>query len=178
MSANPANPGEMKMLPPAAAATTGAVPVAAETGITSASVPPRQMSEMPREELEHLAEEFGIDPTRYTLRQHLVAAIHDRRQMVAAMDREAMLDVVRWGRRPVTVNASKEQVAQEIARITSMRFAGLSQRGLVVLARMRGLEARDDEPVPVLGVPGASSWRSEWSDHRGHRGQPYPRADR
>jgi hypothetical protein len=84
------------------------------------------------------------------MRQHLVAAIHDRRQMIAAMDREAMLDVVRWGRRPVTVNASKEQIAQEIARITSMRFPGLSQRGLVVLARMRGLESRDDDPVPVL----------------------------
>jgi hypothetical protein len=70
--------------------------------------------------------------------------------MIAAMDRDAMLEVVRWGRRPVTVNASKEQVAQEIVRITSMRFAGLSQRGLVVLARLRGVEARDDDPVPLL----------------------------
>ena len=85
------------------------------------------------------------------LRQDLVAAIHDRRQMIAAMDREAMLDVVRWGRRPVTVNASKEQIAQEIVRITSMRFAGLSQRGLVVLARLRGIDApATDDPVPVL----------------------------
>jgi hypothetical protein len=31
------------------------------------------------------------------------------------MDREAMLDVVKWGRRPVTFNATKEQIAQEIA---------------------------------------------------------------
>ena len=46
-----------------------------------------------------------------------------------------MLDVVRWGRRPVAVNATKEQLAQEIVRIRSMRFAGLSQRGLVVLGR-------------------------------------------
>ena len=37
-----------------------------------------------------------------------------------------------------------------IQSITSMRFAGLSQRGLVVLARLRGLEARDDDPVPSL----------------------------
>jgi hypothetical protein len=70
--------------------------------------------------------------------------------MIAAMDREAMLDVIRWGRRPVTVNATKEQIAQEIARITLMKFAGLSQRGLVVLARMRGIACPDHEPVPQL----------------------------
>src|SRR5438094_730187 len=66
------------------------------------------------------------------------------------MDRDAMLDVIKWGRRPVTSNASKEHIAQEIARIKSMRFAGLSHRGLVVLARMRGLQALDADPVPVL----------------------------
>ena len=146
--------GEMRMLP-GAPGGTAAVPVTpppnvGATGITPTTAPPRQMSEMPREELDHLAEEFGLDPTRFELRQALVAAIHDRRQMIAAMDREAMIDVVRWGRRPVTVNATKEQIAQEIVRINSMRFIGLSQRGLVVLARLRGIEARDDDPVPAL----------------------------
>lgn len=129
------------------------LPAASESAaaqLTSGQTPQRQMSEMPREELDHLAEEFGLDPSHFRHRQHLVAAIHDRRQMIAAMDREAMLDVIRWGRRPITVNASNEQIAQEIIRITSMRFAGLSQRGLVVLARMRGIEAREDDDVPVL----------------------------
>src|SRR5579864_6819041 len=112
--------------------------------------PDRQLSEVPRDELDHLAEEFGLDPTKYKTRQALVIAIHDRRQLIASLDRDAMLDVVRWGRRPVTSSASKEQIAQEIARIGSMRFAGLSQPGLVVLARLRGIDARDDDPVPVL----------------------------
>lgn len=112
--------------------------------------PPRQLSELPRDELNHLAEEFGLDSTSFRSHQALVAAIHDRRQMIATLDRDAMLDVVRWGRRPVTANATKEQIAQEIARIRSMRFAGLSQPGLVALARMRGLEAGNDDPVPVL----------------------------
>ncbi len=146
MSANPANPGEMKMLPPGTSGTSATAPA----DVTLAATPARQMSEMPREELDHLAEEFGIDPTRYPLRQDLVAAIHDRRQMIAAMDREAMLDVIRWGRRPITATAGREHIAQEIVRITSMRFAGLSQRGLVVLARLRSIEARDDDPVPLL----------------------------
>jgi hypothetical protein len=44
----------------------------------------------------------------------------------------------------------KEQLALEIARIRSMRFSGLTQRGMIVLARMRGLDVRGDEPMPVL----------------------------
>jgi hypothetical protein len=147
MAGTPVNPSDVKLLPDAAASIAASTN---DTAVTLASMPPRQMSEMPREELDHLAEEFGIDPTRFPLRQDLVTAIHQRRQTIAAMDREAMLDVVKWGRRPVAMNASKEHIAQEIVRIQSMRFAGLSQRGLVVLARLRGLAAGDDDPIPQL----------------------------
>jgi len=133
--------------PRAAGASTAAGPA---TGIVPTSGPMRQLSELPKDELNHLAEEFGLDTGDFKTRQHLVTAIHERRQIIAAMDREAMLDVIKWGRRPVAFNASKEQVAQEIVRIRSMKFAGLSQRGLVVLARMRGLTALDGDVVPVL----------------------------
>lgn len=110
----------------------------------------RQLPDLPREELEALAVELGLDPHDYRSGQYLVAAIHDRRRLIAEMDRDAMLEVVRWGRRTVMMNASREQIAHEITRIGSMRFAGLSQRGLVVLARLRGLEAGEGEPVPQL----------------------------
>ena len=144
----PSPAGEQKLLPDdrSAPPEAGDVPRA----ITAGVAPSRQLSELPRDELNHLAEEFGLDSTSYKTRQALVAAIHDRRQMIAGLDRGAMLDVVRWGRRPVTANASKEQIAQEIARIKSMRFAGLSQPGLFVLARMRGIDARPQDPVPLL----------------------------
>lgn len=112
--------------------------------------PSRQLSELPKDELEHLAEEFGIDPSVFPSRQHLVAAIHDRRQAIANMDREAMLDVIKWGRRPVGVNATQEQIAQEIARVKSMNFSGLSERGLRVLARMRGVMVEADDAVPTI----------------------------
>ncbi len=118
--------------------------------IVTAKEPPRQMSELPRDELEALAEDFGIDPTRCKTQQSLVAALHERRQLIALMDRDAMLDVVRWGRRPVTVNAGKEQIAQEITRIKSMKFSGLSHRGLIVLAMMRGIPVAESDPVPAL----------------------------
>lgn len=143
------------MLPDPAApkverATAADFPVRNEAEVIAASTPNRQLADLPKDELENLAEEFGIDPTRFKDRQGLVAAIHDRRQTIASLDRDAMLDVVRWGRRPVLMNASKEQLAQEIARIRSMRFVGLSQRGLIVLARMRGVPADDADAVPGL----------------------------
>jgi hypothetical protein len=151
MSAGSPNSTDVKLLPNAGDETaSSSVPAPTTTSIAPLSGPMRQLSELPKDELESLAEDFGIDPTRYKTRQHLVAAIHERRHLIAGMDRDAMIDVVRWGRRPVTVNASKEQVAQEISRIRSMKFSGLSHRGLIVLAALRGVLIRENDPVPVL----------------------------
>lgn len=148
MSRGTSNSAEPKLLPGVSGPTDAATPTS--RAIAAALPPPRQLSELPRDELEHLAAEYGLDTTRYATRQLLVTALHDRRQMIASFDREAMLDVIRWGRRPVTVGASKEQIAQEIARVHLMRFSGLSQRGLIVLARMRGIEVSPTDAVPEL----------------------------
>jgi hypothetical protein len=146
---NSTDPGEVKLL----GDETPAMPVVSSTPapvVLAASSPSKQLSELPKDELESLAEDFGIDPTCFKKRQDLVAAIHDRRQLIGLMERDAMIDVVRWGRRPVPINASKEQIAQEITRIRSMKFSGLSHRGLIVLAQMRGVVVRDGDEVPVL----------------------------
>jgi hypothetical protein len=147
VSTTPANPGDLKTLPGSSVSSSSGE---LSRQIVPTTQPSKQLSDLPKDELEHLAEDFGIDATRFKTPQLLVAAIHERRQAIAAMDREAMLDVVRWGRRPVSVNASKEHIAMEISRIRSMRFAGLSQRGLIVLATIRNARIRGDEPVPVL----------------------------
>src|ERR1700678_722130 len=93
------NAPDVKLLPDA----TGSPPDDARLGPASADgpvvagiSPQRQLSELPRDELQHLAEEFGLDPTRHPDLKELVVAIHDRRQMISGLDRDAMLDVVRW----------------------------------------------------------------------------------
>ncbi len=135
----------------ASAAAPSVAPAASTASVTTSAISPaRQLSELPRDELEHLAEDLGLDPTQFKSRQHIVSAIHERRQVIAGLDRDAMLDVVRWGRRPVSINATKEQLAAEISRVRSMKFDGLSQRGLVVLAVLRGVSLRGDEPVPLI----------------------------
>jgi hypothetical protein len=142
MTSHTPNSPETRLLPGKAPTETGPV----STGI----MPARQLAELPKDELEHLAEGLGLDPTEFKTRQHLVAAIHERRQVIAGLDRDAMLDIIRWGRRPVPINSTREQLAAEIARIRLMRFDGLSQRGLVVLATLRGARIRGDETVPEL----------------------------
>ena len=100
--------GEMKMLPGAAGSATPADPPRAEPpraepksadlaraetlrnvpvitpvepvpARVAGTVPTRQLSELPRDELAHLAEEYGLDPSDYKSRQHLVAALPERR---------------------------------------------------------------------------------------------------
>jgi hypothetical protein len=157
-------PDSDRSLLPALATPAGGAPVGGQAGggaggcyppegpapLAPSTPPPRQLSELPRDELEALAEDFGLDPTRFRTGPELVAAIHARRQLVAALDREAMLDVVRWGRRPVAVNVTREQLAQEIARIRSMKFSGLSRRGLFALAQLRGVAVQSGDDVPTL----------------------------
>ena len=154
MSESLPNATEMKLLSDETASAPAdapdAVDAVADGAVVAGVSPQRQLSELPTDELRHLAEEFGLDATHFTDPHDLVTAIHDRRQMISGLDRDAMLDVVRWGRRPVTANATREQIAQEIARIRIMKFAGLSQRGLLVLAWMRGIPAQETDHVPVL----------------------------
>src|SRR5258706_10797529 len=163
MSANPTGPNDRKLLPPVgeagrppapnpAGGASDAAPQAPppSTAVVVSSSAPRQLADLPRDELATLAEEFGLEPRRYKTPQDLVSAIHGRRQLIASLDRDAMVDVVRWGRRPVPINATHEQLAHEIGRIKSMRFDGLSERGLITLALLRGVELASDQPIPAM----------------------------
>src|SRR5580765_7475598 len=108
------------------------------------------LEEKPREELDHIAEDIGLDSSQYRTPRRLAPAIQERREMINAMDREAMLEAARWGRRPIPPNPTKEQLALEISQIKSMRFTGLPLRGLIVLAVMRGVPLKGDETEPEL----------------------------
>jgi hypothetical protein len=162
MSANPTDPHDLKLLPPVGeagrppapnpaggAGEAGPTPTSGTAVVVSPSAP-RHLADLPKDELATLAEEMGLEPRRHKTPQDLVSAIHGRRQLIASLDRDAMVDVVRWGRRPVPINATHEQLAHEIGRIKSMRFDGLSERGLIALARLRGVELASGEPIPAM----------------------------
>jgi len=114
-----------------------------------AATPRQQLGDLPIEELRSIAEEFGISPKRTDDKATLIAAIHDRRQRIASLERAALVDVLEWAHRPIVPGASLEQMAMEILHLRSMRFNGLSDRGLFALAQLRGCQlqgsvTRDD----------------------------------
>jgi siroheme synthase (precorrin-2 oxidase/ferrochelatase) len=100
--------------------------------------PHQQLGDLPDEELEAFAEEFGLNPRKYRDKADLIQAIHERRQVIASLDRSAMMEVIHWAGRQVHPDITHEQLAIEIAQIRSMRFSGLSEKGLVVLCLLRG----------------------------------------
>lgn len=103
------------------------------------------LSDMPDDELRHYGGELGLDLPAAIPRIELIRLLRDRQELLLQLDREAMLDVVVWARRPVRQSASKESLARQIASIDVSRYDGLSERGLRVLAALRGvrLEAGD-----------------------------------
>lgn len=104
------------------------------------------LADLPNDELVRYGTELGFKLRQNAPRGELLRVIRQRQELLVQLSRQAMLDVCVWARRPVRQSASKEQLAREIAQIGKMDFAGLSQAGLIALAKLRGLEAGDDEP--------------------------------
>ncbi|MCK6455964.1 MAG: hypothetical protein L6Q92_05475 [Phycisphaerae bacterium] len=122
----------------------------APTG-TPESVPDaRHLSELPRDELLRYGRELGLELPDSIDTPDLVARVRQRQELLLGLDREAMLDVVVWARRPVRRSASKETLAKGIASIQPVSFDGLSVRGLRVLAAFRGVPYQDSDDAAAL----------------------------
>lgn len=126
--------------PPKATVTpVPAAPPASQLPVPT--TPPRQqLGDLPIEELRPIAAEFGLDAAAFKDKADLIAAIHKRRQLIATLDRAAMMDVLHWAGKTVPAGSANEQMAIEIVQNRSMRFAGLSDRGLFALALLRGAD--------------------------------------
>jgi len=104
------------------------------------------LADLPNDELVRYGTELGLKLRENAPRGELLRVIRQRQELLVELDRQAMLDVCVWARRPVRQSASKEQLAREIALIGKMDFAGLSRPGLITLAKLRGVETSRDEP--------------------------------
>jgi hypothetical protein len=104
------------------------------------------VSELPEDELFLYGQQLGLNLDQKMGHGELLRRVRERQELLLELDREAILDVVVWARQPVRESASKEELAKQIAAITKMKFEGLSDRGLVALAKLRGVPARSSEP--------------------------------
>lgn len=109
-----------------------------------------QLKDLPLAELQTIAREYGLDAGLFDTKPGLVAAILDRRTMIGTLDRDALADVMHWAGKQITATMTRERMALEISKVKSMKFAGLSQRGLVALGRLRGADVRDTDDTPTV----------------------------
>jgi hypothetical protein len=114
------------------------------------SPPPARLEELPADELIVYGRQFGLTLEPQMDRQQLLLRIRERQALLAQLDREALLDVIVWARRPVRKSSTKEELAREIAAIKKVDARGLSRRGLLALMRLRGIPISGDEPTEVL----------------------------
>lgn len=108
------------------------------------------ISELPVDELIHYGQELGLKLSPKMGHGELLRKVRDRQELLLELDREAMLDIAVWARHPVRASASKEELAKLIASVPKMDFEGLSDPGLIALARLRSVPVRDDEQRQLI----------------------------
>jgi hypothetical protein len=108
------------------------------------------VSELPVDELVHYGRQLGLSLDAEMIRSEILRRIRERQDLLAALGRKALLDIVIWARRPVQESATKEQLAREIAAIGKMDFNGLSDEGLTALAKLRGVSVFATEPRAMI----------------------------
>ncbi|MFQ5413408.1 MAG: hypothetical protein ACE5E6_03020 [Phycisphaerae bacterium] len=108
------------------------------------------LTDLPNDALVAYGDEIGVALDPHTPRGEMLRLIRARQELLLELDRDAMVDIVVWARRPVRQSASKEALARHIAGVTKARFDGLSDRGLITLARLRGLDLPPDTPRPTI----------------------------
>src|SRR4051812_42577955 len=108
------------------------------------------ISELPLDELILYGRELGLQLDSKMGQGELLRLVRQRQELLVELEREAMLDIVVWARRPVRESVSKEELAKEIASIRRMKMEGLSRRGATALARLRGVPAGEHQTVEEL----------------------------
>lgn len=108
------------------------------------------LPELPLDELIQYGCSLGLALPPDVAEGEALRLVRARQELLVELDREDMLEVVRWLRQPVRRSAGKEQLAQLIARHQPVSFTGLSARGLDALARLSGVEPIHGEDRTAL----------------------------
>ncbi len=121
--------------------------------------------EMPTEELRVLASQLMLVISPTVSREELIRIIEDRLKIIEAIPRQALMDIVVWSHRPISQSADKLTLIREISQIKFTRYEGLSHRGLIALAKLKGIEVREDVPTEklrrvLMDNEGISGWIS------------------
>jgi tetrahydromethanopterin S-methyltransferase subunit G len=108
------------------------------------------ISELPHDELIAYGCSLGLSLGPDTPTGEALRLIRKRQELLIDLDRDALLDIVRWLRLPVRRSVGKEQLSQLISERHPTRFDGLSDKGLDALAKLNDVLPTSDEPRAAL----------------------------
>jgi hypothetical protein len=108
-------------------------------------------ADLPRDQLLRYAQAVGLAVGERTPDDELRRMVRERVDLIDALDRDTLIELVKWTRRAVHEDAGKEELAREISASRKMAFEGLSRPALYALARLRSLPAAEaDSPEALL----------------------------
>lgn len=99
--------------------------------------PSAELDSLPDDELGRYARKLGLRLSPDEERAERLRRVRGRLVLLERLDREAMLDIVKWARVPVWASIAKEQLASEIADIQKVDYERLPEPGLRALALLR-----------------------------------------
>ncbi|MBX3396397.1 MAG: hypothetical protein KF841_13625 [Phycisphaerae bacterium] len=103
------------------------------------------LEKLPHDELLRHGRDLGLELSDDLSSVEVVRRVAARRQLIAALDRDGLMEVLRWARRSVADDATKERIILEIRSIDKTNYDALSRRGLETLARLRNVEVRESD---------------------------------
>lgn len=95
------------------------------------------------DELANLARDVGLRDVDTLSSDKLRQRVGRRVEILRSLDDDALRDVLRWGRRRVSRDARRTDMVREIITINRDDYDTLSHRGLVAVARLRGVDVAD-----------------------------------
>lgn len=108
------------------------------------------LEDLPHDELLRYGRSLGLELEDNLPSDELVRRLRRHRSLLVELDRDALLDVIKWSRRPVREGAGKEELVREIARITRTNYDSLSRRGLATLAGLREIATEESDTAEDL----------------------------
>lgn len=103
------------------------------------------LSQRSLEELLHLGMNLGLALEVDTPREEIIRRIRRRQELLLELDRNDLVTVLAWAKRPVDPKAGKDALAREITAIQRTDYEHLPLPGLATLARLRGLNVSPAE---------------------------------
>jgi len=107
--------------------------------------PGPRLEDLPHDELLSYGRGLGLDLDDKLTSVELADRVRLHHDLLRGLDRDALLDIIKWSRHPIRQNAGTEELARRIARIQQANYDGLSRRGLITLAQLRGLDVSDSD---------------------------------